>query len=226
MRKAQTLSINHILAAEEQKADIAKKEIIRLHRPFPNLIFGDFIKLFTIEANKILAQRKELKSKFKATSNQEFLITQLHKHFIGNQDFKGDLQKGIFLYGVNGTGKSVILMAYCNMFKHFGKNIDIRRAIDLGLIIKNRDALNAFTRKPLLIDDIGYETSEASDYKATIKPMANLLFTRYDTGAWTFATGQVPIKSKPYLDKYGKAVVSRMNSMFNGFELQGEDLRK
>ena len=77
----------------------------------------------------------------------------------------------------------------------------------------------------IIIDDLGYETPENSEYRATIRPIANLLDKRYDLGSWTFATGQIPMDSVHYVKKYGKNIVSRMKALFNQFELKGKDLR-
>ena len=226
MRTAKTLSINDILSSEENKAKEQEQEIKTLHRPFPNVSKTDFFKLFNIEANKIMAQLKIFPSNFKSIESQKELLRQLYYHFTGSSEFKGDVNKGIFIHGPNGTGKSIILMAYVKMFSHFRKEIVCCKSIDLGLIIRNKESLQTFIRRPLYIDDIGYESTEASDYKATIKPMANVLFSRYDLGSWTFGTGQVAIKSKPYEDKYGKSITDRMIAMFNEFELKGKSLRK
>ena len=233
MRKAQILSINDLLSSEQNKVKEQEYETRLLHRPFPNISKADFYKLFKLEANKILAQRKIFPAEFKLLDSQKKLLLQLFYHFTGNDKFKvendnlkADFNKGIFIHGPNGTGKSLILTGYVNMYKHFRKNIDSCNSIALGLMIRNRESLMAFSKKPLNIDDIGYETTEASDYKATIRPMANLLFERSEVGAWTFGTGQVAIESKPYYNKYGKTIVDRMIAMFNEFELKGKSLRK
>lgn len=225
-RENQILSLSNIITAEKANKAIKQDETQKVHRPFPQVDKNEWWQLFKLKAEQIMIDRKLFPAEFQELKSQTWLFEQLYFHFTGNHEFKGDVNKGIFLHGPNGTGKSIILSAYCEMYRHFGKNISYRKAIDLGLKIKNHEALKALSTIPLFIDDMGYESSEASDYGATIRPMANLLFTRYDLGAWTFATGQVPINSEPYLKKYGKAVVDRMRAMFNEFELKGESLRK
>lgn len=198
----------------------------KLHRPFIKIGKDDFWRLFCLQAQQILIQRRLTDNVFKIIDSQTDLIEQLFFYFTGDDKFKGDFNSGIWLWGPHGCGKSLILYAYIKCFHVFGKSIEYQQSKEFALSLNSVEAIKAYSKKPLFLDDLLRETSETSDYRATIRPIGDLFLSRCDYGGWTFATCNWARESPEIKKKYGSAVLDRMNVIFNQFELKGSSQRK
>lgn len=219
-------SIKHIIEAEKQKCYSRLKTEYTSRKPFYNISKDDFYKLLKYKSQQILIDRKKTNPTFDNRGDQTKIIENLYYYFTNNKNFEGELQKGIYLYGPKGTGKTLLLQAFISIYQSFGKEIWYRQAKKLGLGIKSLQDINSISEHPMMIDDIGRETTESNDYAAKIRPIGDLIYARYDKGALTFGTSNVKIESDALKKKYGDTVVDRMVEMFNEFELKGESLRK
>lgn len=219
-------SINHILQAEKQKVLAMVNTDYKSRKPFYNISKLDFYNLLKYKVQQELVIRKKSCVNFDTHDHQLKLIENFYYYFTNNKNFEGDLQKGIYLSGPKGTGKSLLLTSFINCYSSFGKIIQYRSCKKLGLTIKSIADINSLSILPMMLDDIGRETTESNDYAAKIRPIGDLIYARYDIGALTFGTSNKKIKSEELTKKYGETVVDRMVEMFNEFELKGNSLRK
>lgn len=149
-----------------------------------------------------------------------------------------DYDKGFFLYGTLGRGKSMTLNAmqkYMNSIKRrFGKN-DYRigawwkTASELANIYAadGQSALIQYAADDmnLVIDEFGREPIPASNYGTKMNVLQFLLQLRYDKRRSTvthITTNLNPDQLEPI---YGDYVADRCKEMFNFIEFDGESLR-
>lgn len=150
-----------------------------------------------------------------------------------------DFNKGFFLYGKIGRGKSMTMKAmqkYMNsvMIRHY-KREDYRlgtwwkTASELAniyaadgqpaLIKYAEDGLN------LIVDEFGREPIPASNYGTKMNVLQFLMQLRYDKRRTTvthITTNLTPDRLEPL---YGDYVADRCKEMFNFIEFNGESLR-
>jgi len=193
----------------------------------------DFKELFLLKANIELSKRN-YSLEFLVDDSNKSVINQLYYYFVGSEKFEGDLQKGIFLGGTLGTGKTLIMKSFCETWNSFQKTIitqyTSREAAEL--IIKNIPRFGKhedfpqidYLKAPIYIDDIGKEPLKVIEYGTEICPMNDLLSKRYDKYALTFITGNYNLDT--LADTYNKTIADRMKEMFNIIILKGDSRRK
>lgn len=181
--------------------------------------------------------------------DNKFVIENLIKWFFG-QDFlqnvagkkktvPGRLNKGLYIAGPCGTGKSLILKVLKEFAKTHrqkfiinGKEVgsmwNTYHAYELCNKFQNGENLsNLYTIPILQIDDLGAEPESCQYMGNKSNVLKELLEIREDKGVITLITSNI----KPYddqnqsiEDKYGERLASRLNSL-NYFSLTGEDKR-
>lgn len=218
-----------IESAREQLMSVRKTK-----RVVFNLTPIEFKELFLLKVNISLAKRNN-ESEFIIDDSNKEIINQLYYYFVGSSQFNGDLYKGIFLGGTLGTGKTLIMTAFCEVWNSLEKTIitkyTARDAADLiikkipefGSLVVGGRKINHF-KAPIYIDDMGKEPLKVIDYGTEICPMNDLLSRRYDEYALTFATGNYNLNTLK--DQYGETVTDRMKEMFNIIVLKGNSRRK
>lgn len=214
--------------AKKDLADVKSKSRIVF-----NVSPEDFKELFSTYANIEIAKR-DCNSEFVIDKKNKDVINQLYYYMVGSSKFNGNLQKGIFLGGTLGTGKTIIMKSFCNTWNSFGKTIiskySSREAADL--IIKGVPRFEKYEdypqidylKAPMYIDDIGKEKLKVIEYGTEICPMNELLSKRYDKNALTFITGNYNVESLS--NAYSKTLGDRIVEMFNILVLKGESRRK
>jgi len=216
-----------------ENAKLELKEARKINRHFFDCSSSDFKELFTLNANILLSKRNN-NLKFIVDESNKNVINQLFYYFIGSEKFNGDLNKGIFLGGTLGTGKTLLMKSFCNTWNSFGKTIitqyTSREAADLIIkriprFVKYEDLKCIdYLKAPIYIDDIGKEPLKVNYYGTEICPMNDLLSKRYDKFALTFITGNYTIKTLG--ETYNETISNRMIEMFNVIALKGESRRK
>lgn len=216
-----------------KKAQLSLNDAKKSKRPFFKCTPADFSSLFLLAANTELAKRN-FKTEFLIDDGNKEIINQLYFYFIGSEKFKGDLQKGIFLGGTLGVGKTLIMRAFCSVWNSFRQTIITRYTSRecAELIIKN---IPAFAKEgdfpkidhfkaPIYIDDIGKEPLKVIEWGTEICPMNELLCKRYDAFSLTFATGNYNLNTLS--EHYNETTADRMKEMFNIIPLKGSSRRK
>lgn len=161
------------------------------------------------------------------------------------QPIPGRLDKGIYIAGGTGTGKSwalEIMSVYTTIDRiqvNFGTGLDGKDVIgNLQWGCTRADEIcEEYTRdgtferfkkwKVVGIQDLGTEPAESIYMGNRIDVMRAILEYRGDkTDRITLITSNLPINHQKLVDRYGDRVASRLAEMCNYFELRGTDRRK
>lgn len=144
------------------------------------------------------------------------------------------LDKGIMLLGGIGTGKTLLMRSMADVLRIFEIRIHIVPTYELtedysrigveaySKIYYNSNDIRVST-EIVIFDDLGAEAIQ-SHYGQITNVMAEIILRRYDNNVLTFGTSN--LDQKTIRKFYGERVWSRMKSMFNFIELQGNDRRK
>ncbi|MDM1548605.1 ATP-binding protein [Empedobacter falsenii] len=143
------------------------------------------------------------------------------------------LDKGIFLAGHVGVGKSSMLEAFRmlgdNHYKTFFNSSLLFRKANCKRIVSDymdkhsEDGKNLskyYKASPFYFDDLGTEQEAFNSYNV----MQAILEERYDNKVKTFITSNLGLKAVE--EKYGDRVRDRFNEMFNILPISGDSFRK
>jgi len=187
------------------------------------LTYLEFKKMMYYNATLILRKRNVSK-KYIIDNRNEFLIKELYLYSVGSSHFKGDLNKGIFIKGSIGTGKTVIIKAFIQIIEDLThKRIIQLHSQKIASFLKEKGN-EYLDKRPLYVEDIGKETKEINDFGTKKFLIPEIFNQRYENGAWTFCCSNY--KDASLTDFYGQTISDRFNEMFNFFELTGETMRK
>jgi len=150
------------------------------------------------------------------------LINQLYLWMIGSENFKGDLFKGILILGKVGCGKTLLMNGFLYSFAHASRKvINLLHAKNLHTYIKEK-GVSYYSERPLFIDDIGKEPTEAKDFGNASKPFEDLIAFRSEKKCINFGTSNYALEDMPY----PLHTIDRMKEMFNIIIMPGESRRK
>ena len=164
-------------------------------------------------------------------SNKDILV-QMYLYIIAHPNCAWDVNKGLYLGGKVGCGKTIIMRIFISLLAEItGYYIEMVNARQLGnLICKN--GIEHYAKRPLFIDDLGRENLEESFYGRVMRPVEELISYRYDYGARTFYTSNFKPETlgQGYDDKgrkvgYGNYILDRMKETVNFAVLKGESRR-
>jgi len=198
----------------------------------------DFAKLFQREAELIMLKQNNT-NKFEPSTVKP-ILNQLYYYTIQDAErFNGSFDKGIYLEGNIGVGKTLIMTAYCNLlvrlkvkakiYIQHSKSIirDITQHPELidetgNIFIKEKPVLG-YAGRIMMIDDLGKEPALVNNYGTQTAPMEEIIVARYNNRTLTFATGN--IKFDEFEMVYTKSVHERMKELFNVMVLTGKSKR-
>nr|WP_299035033.1 hypothetical protein [uncultured Tenacibaculum sp.] len=247
MKSGQRLKIQMGLETEEErKKRIAreKKEIERNNFYFKKISQIKEQKIITSIPTEVLKNLiwKESKEYFRKKGrifivddkNRDFLHL-ISLYFSNNPEFEneygGELRKGLFVHGKCGTGKSsifdviqIISRKYKLPYLWF-KNISVHKIItDYNL--EGECVVGNYTKGKVHFDDLGAEKL-ANSWGVKENLMTRISEIRYNhfkaKGTKTFITSNKTINQ--IKASYGDRVYSRFFEMFNFLELPGDDRR-
>jgi DNA replication protein DnaC len=219
-----------VLQVDTQEIIAGEKEKIRQRRFSLPLAYSDFQSLFFKFGSVCLLQRNQNRN-FIIDDNNEPIIKQLYYFATNNPSFEGDLNKGILLQGKYGCGKTVLLETYSLLHNHIVRKFSLNYPVLLFFksvelqeqIIKQ--SVNAFVRKPLIIDEFGRESKTVQVYGNITRPLSELLILRSDAGTLTHGTTNFILNTLSSDEFYGGMIGDRLKTMFNFITLQGESRR-
>ena len=155
-----------------------------------------------------------------------------------SQEIPADLNKGIFISGKTGTGKSLaleVLREFVRGIRGFGfyfngnyENLAWinHRADDIVDRFCEGESMRWMKKATMLgIQDLGSEPTEAIYMGNRHELLRLILESRADYSTVTFVTSNFAMLSPELRKKYGDRVQSRCREMFNYYVLGGEDRR-
>ena len=188
---------------------------------------------------RIMSIAKEIVPNFVLTDELRAIFGDLFNYFTGNEG-KCDLNKGIYLYGEYGVGKTVTMRIFSRFLQknfNFGPNnygitsieemaeyyktngnlLKFGRNFEEGRVICNHKCINEFG-KPL----------EEKHYGTNIQDVINsMLMVRYELFQERKAITHATSNFHPGdLECFDDALLDRFKEMFNFIELKGESFRR
>lgn len=179
----------------------------------------------------IIRIAKGFEPKFEVSERNSEILSELQLYFTGGNS-KYDLNKGIWLHGNAGTGKTLLLE---KIFKSYTSQI----LINNSYIVKHYTELISELYKskfieldksinsPMFIDDVGVNQILVNLYGNEINFISLLIDYRYRSfkrGKLTHITTNLfPKQLKEIVDD---RTISRMSEMFNIIEMSGNDYRR
>lgn len=169
------------------------------------------------------------------------ILNKLFHYFIGDIEFCQkndiDLNKGIFLVGGVGTGKSILIQAFKqytgliiekNSFQYFNSNEIIDTTNIQGVTYLERFGDLKHQTIACYIDDIASKNETVKNFGTEINVIENILITRYNI--FKKYNKLTHLSSNIYPNELNKMydlrVVDRLLEMCNIFELTGNSRRK
>lgn len=136
--------------------------------------------------------------------------------------------KGLFLYGANGRGKTVMIeiVIPAILSVYFKKVVTITSAKGMNVVIEDKLILDDLLNKKLLsIDDVGKE-SDLTHYGMIRVAFAEIMDNAEKKGNFILATSN--LDAKQLLEKYDNAVMERIKSCCAriSFDKKQKSLRK
>lgn len=194
--------------------------------------YEHFEQMMIASAENIMMKRGTYAQYVVDDANGDMMI-QSYYHFIGDQSkCKWNVDKGLFLYGKIGCGKTLFMKAYLNVTGAMcGLIIEYIHAKEIYDIMKSDENKKRLVTSALFIDELGRESLEINEFGNKIRPIQDLFAYRYEFGSRTFCTSnfsmdQLEGKVVDGVQKgYGKYVRTRMEEMMNIIEMPGDNRR-
>lgn len=192
----------------------------------------NFAKVITDNATKFI-QIKQPNKTFIFDDYNIDIIKNMYLYMIGHDKCQWNLDKGLFLGGKIGSGKTTLMKAFCDTLGiATGYYIEVLQA-PLLFEYFNKNGINSLKKRPLMIDEVGREQLEIYLNGARVRPIEDLVALRYEYGALTFYTSNFKIStlSKGYDEKgkkigYGEYIGDRLQETCNIVVLPGESRRR
>ena len=172
-------------------------------------------------------------NQFVVDDNNERLIEDLF-HWMNRSDAgRLDYNKGIFLCGKIGCGKTILMKAFLEtLMAASGFYIQFFNAPFL-YIHYQKFGMDSLKKCPIFIDELGREQLEIYVNGTRIRPIEDLVALRYDYGATTFYTSNFKIEtlSQGYDDNgkkvgYGQYIGDRIRERNNIVVYPGNSRRQ
>lgn len=222
------------------KAAFNTRRFTRQFIPYP-IELADAKKLFAAIYEKRILERKE---SVVYDEHNKPIILNMVKYFIGDPSCEWDLNKGIWLWGDVGRGKSELfpcLQLMVNVIEEKLTNagvpftsrkfkIESCKSIVLQIAAdKSIENLKRFYNGIWCLDDIGAEDNYrlfGNDLNVILDVIVERHKHLQQTGLITHATSNLPPKEERLIARYDERFESRCNEMFNFVFLGGKDKRK
>lgn len=167
----------------------------------------------------IISERGETRT-YDPTPHKE-ILNNLYWYLVGDKTCQWELNKGLYLFGNVGFGKTILIEAFIRVVEKYSPK-RVVRVTGRGLSdLLNEKRIYWFTKRPLFVDDIVKECFENDWNKnAFIK----VIEVQYNYGTWLFLTSNYTRET--LLKYYGKMTEDRLVSRVNFIECKGVSQRK
>ena len=184
--------------------------------------YNEFKQLLSVHAYEIMLQRS-VRREFIIDQYNEPILRQLYLYFTNSPECHWNLNAGLIFGGKLGCGKSLMMLAYLRISDEYSRKLTTRvHSKTLSGLIKQH-GIEAYSRRPLFIDELGREESEVRDYGNIVKPVIDLFGLRYEEGARTYATTNFNYNSLQNF--YSEFIRTRMEEMMTYINFPGESRR-
>ena len=208
------------------------KEIIqsenKLFKEVSNLRKGFKVRLTLNEAKKAwmsIGMRLAHPTTYKIDDTNKATVIEILKWAIMDNSCKYDLNKGLWLAGDIGTGKTLMIQILIELFRYSDKIIAPYSAIEIVELFRSGLPRERIFISPLFIDDLGAEEPEVKVFGNVYKPLYEILNRRYMSKRFLMfiTTNLAPTQIEK---RYGDRFRDRINEMFNVVKLTGKSRRK
>lgn len=205
------------------KEQIREKETnMSSFKSYLSMSYNEFKQLLSVNAYEIML-RRSVRREYVVDQFNEPIIRQLYLYFTNSHECAWNLNAGLIFGGKLGCGKSLMMMAFLRISDEYSRKLTtmVHSKTLSGLIKHN--GIEAYTRRPLFIDELGREESEIKDYGNIVKPVIDLFGLRYEEGARTYATTNFNYNSLQNF--YSEFIRTRMEEMMTYVNFPGESRR-
>lgn len=172
---------------------------------------------------------------YKIDDENQNAIKECIKYIFNDQNFKGDLKKGLLLYGNVGSGKSLVFMVLQEMIRldnrvkkdHFFK-FDSSPAVADSYEAFGQAGIKKYLDQRRCFDDLGQEELIKAHYKSQINVLQHILTQRYISWqrSGLLTHGTTNYTEENFGELYGRRVQSRAKEMFNFVRLVSNEDRR
>lgn len=153
------------------------------------------------------------------------VIKNLYLYFTNDPECRWNLNSGLLFGGKVGCGKSILMLSFLKITDEYSlRRTYVVHSKALASQIKTK-TIEYFEKRPMFIDELGREETEAKDYGNIIKPIIDLFSLRYEAGARTYATTNFSLDTLGKSEYYGDFIRSRIEEMMTLVIVPGESRR-
>jgi DNA replication protein DnaC len=152
---------------------------------------------------------------------------------VAHKDSKHDINRGLFLHGPIGTGKTLAMSILRIFLQITGQQeivFDIHKADDIVDRIMTDgkfDAIRKLSFKHLFVDEVGQEKIQIQYFGNEVCVMEKVFMYAYDSHSRyrTYMHVSTNVDPSKFDILYGPRVYSRMQELFNFIYVKGDDFR-
>lgn len=221
------MKIKEAIASALVKYPNIMKIPVPRYRDASKIPYEERIGIFLAIASRICPE-------FSIGKNNKELVSGLVKWSGADKDSGLDVHKGIFLFGAQGRGKSILVKVLCQFLKEIKSDVQFQYISCNDIVAKLSIAkssllyLRSFKKDSWVINDLGMEEPFIFPlYGEKIKPMRIVVDAVYDSfqdGRFYIFTSNHSLKT--IADTYGERTAYLIKEMCNILPVSGENLRQ
>lgn len=197
-----------------------------------NFTCNQFTYLLYDRAERIMA-RRGIVAPYIVDDYNKNIINQMYLYILGSPKCEWDLNKGLFLGGKVGCGKTLLMQVFTSILQDIsGYVIEMIPSRMLGQLLLTY-GIEHYVKRPLFIDELGRENLQENHYGRIIRPFEEIISYSYEYGTRKFFTSNfTPERLGQGYDEngnkigYGQYILDRIIETCNIAVLPGESRRR